>query len=106
MVKEDFTQKRNVGKYRNRPCREGRAGDAGARRAAITATILVFLQVLIAAGMVSMSLPDWMRAGAQTMGVVSIGAIIVLIIAANQRERAIKMVEWALGFIPFLDTAN
>lgn len=50
-------------------------------------------------------MPDWMRAGAQAMGVAAIGAIIVLIIAANQRERATHLVESILNYIPFLDTA-
>ena len=50
-------------------------------------------------------MPDWMRAGAQGMGMVAIGAIVVLVIAANQRERAIHLVENILKYIPFLDTA-
>lgn len=50
-------------------------------------------------------IPDWMRAGAQAMGVAAIGGIVVLIIAANQRERATHLVESILEYIPFLDTA-
>ena len=50
-------------------------------------------------------MPDWMRAGAQGMGIAAIGAIVVLVIAANQRERAIHLVESILEHIPFLDTA-
>ena len=50
-------------------------------------------------------MPDWMRAGAQAMGVAAIGGIVVLIIAANQRERATHLVESILEHIPFLDTA-
>jgi hypothetical protein len=50
-------------------------------------------------------MPDWMRAGAQGMGLAAILGIIVLIVAANQRERAVRLVERILNFIPFLDTA-
>jgi uncharacterized protein (TIRG00374 family) len=49
-------------------------------------------------------MPNWMRAGAQGMGLVAIVAIIVLIVAANQRDRAVRLVERILGFIPFLNT--
>ena len=55
-----------------------RPGDAGARRAAITVTVLVFLQVLIAAGMVSMSLPVWMRATHVALGAAVFGALVWL----------------------------
>ncbi len=50
-------------------------------------------------------MPDWMRAGAQAMGVAAIVGIAVLIVAANQRERAVNLVEKILEFIPFLNTA-
>ena len=55
-----------------------RAGDAGARRAAITTTVLVILQVLIAAGMVSMSLPAWMRATHVALGAAVFGSLVWL----------------------------
>jgi uncharacterized membrane protein YbhN (UPF0104 family) len=48
-------------------------------------------------------MPDWMRAGAQGMGIAAIGTIIVLIVAANQRERATRLVESFLDHIPFLN---
>jgi glycosyltransferase 2 family protein len=50
------------------------------------------------------TMPDWMRAGAQAMGVAAVGAIIVLIVAANQRERAAKLVSYLLNFVPFVDS--
>ena len=50
-------------------------------------------------------IPDWMRAGAQAMGFAAIVGIVVLIIAANQRERAVSLVNRILSYIPFLDTA-
>jgi uncharacterized protein (TIRG00374 family) len=50
-------------------------------------------------------MPEWMRAGAQVMGLIAIVGIIVLIIAANQRERAVNLVERVLNFIPFLNTS-
>lgn len=55
-----------------------RAGDRGARRAAITAAVLVVLQLLIAAGMVSMSLPDWMRATHVALGAAVFGSLVWL----------------------------
>ena len=55
-----------------------RTGDAGARRAAITTTVLVILQVLIAAGMVSMSLPAWMRATHVALGAAVFGSLVWL----------------------------
>ena len=50
-------------------------------------------------------IPNWMRTGAQGMGVVAVVGIVVLIIAANQRERAVHLIERILEHIPFLDTA-
>ncbi len=49
-------------------------------------------------------MPDWMRIGTQAMVTSAIVAMILLIIAANQRERAMRIVEIVLGRIPFLDT--
>ena len=51
------------------------------------------------------TIPDWIRAGAQAMGTVAIVGILVLIIAANEQERAVRLFERVLKFIPFLDTA-
>lgn len=55
-----------------------RTGDAGVRRAAMLAAVLVVLQVLIAAGMVSMSLPAWMRATHVALGAAIFGALVWL----------------------------
>lgn len=48
--------------------RKWRPGDSGARRAATTAATLAVLQLLIAAGMVSMGLPSWMRVAHVALG--------------------------------------
>ena len=49
-------------------------------------------------------LPEWMRSFAQLSGFIAIAGIIVLVIAANQRERASRMVGGLIGrFLPFLD---
>lgn len=50
-------------------------------------------------------MPEWMRNGARGMGIVAIAGILVLIVAANQRERAVRVAESLLSHIPFLDTA-
>jgi uncharacterized protein (TIRG00374 family) len=50
-------------------------------------------------------MPDWMRTGARGMGLIAIAGILILIIAANQRERAVRLAEIVLGYIPFLNTA-
>lgn len=55
-----------------------RPGDPGARRVATTAAVLVVLQLLIAAGMVSMSLPDWMRAVHVALGAAVFGSLVWL----------------------------
>ncbi|MBW7959306.1 MAG: flippase-like domain-containing protein [Anaerolineae bacterium] len=49
-------------------------------------------------------LPEWMRSFAQLSGFIAIAGIIILVIAANQRERASRMVGGLIGrFLPFLD---
>jgi heme A synthase len=55
-----------------------RVGDRGAMRAAITASALVVLQLAIAAGMVSMALPDWMRATHVALGAAVFGSLVWL----------------------------
>lgn len=55
-----------------------RSGDAGARGVAVAATVFVVLQVLIAAGMVSMALPDWMRAAHVALGAAVFGSLVWL----------------------------
>ena len=64
-----------------------RAGDPGARKAAHTATVLVVLQVLIAAGMVSMSLPEWMRATHVTLGAAIFASLVWLAWTAARPDR-------------------
>jgi uncharacterized membrane protein YbhN (UPF0104 family) len=49
-------------------------------------------------------LPDWMRLGARASGILAIAAIIVLIIAANQRTIAVRIVTRILEYIPFLNS--
>jgi uncharacterized protein (TIRG00374 family) len=52
------------------------------------------------------SLPDWMRSFALFSGFAAIGGIVVLVIAANQRERATRVVDGLLArLLPFLDRA-
>jgi len=55
-----------------------RENDRGARLAAIAVVTLVVLQVLIAAGMVSMSMPGWMRATHVALGAAIFGALVWL----------------------------
>ncbi len=50
------------------------------------------------------TIPEWMRAGAQAMGTAAIAGILGLIIAANQQERAVRLVHLILEYIPFLNT--
>ncbi|MFQ5421358.1 MAG: lysylphosphatidylglycerol synthase transmembrane domain-containing protein [Anaerolineae bacterium] len=50
------------------------------------------------------TLPDWMQAGARGSGIAAIGAILVLIVAANQRPFALKIAAFILEKLPFLDT--
>lgn len=51
-------------------------------------------------------LPEWMRSFAQASGLVAIAGIVILIIAANQRERALGIVDGLMrSFLPFLDRA-
>lgn len=50
------------------------------------------------------NIPEWMRSFAQLSGFVAIAGIGVLIIAANQRERALRVVDSLIGrLLPFLD---
>ena len=49
-------------------------------------------------------LPDWMRLGARASGVAAIAAISILIIAANQRALAVRIVARILDQLPFLNT--
>lgn len=53
-----------------------RPGDTGALRAGLAAAVVVTLQLVIAAGMVSMSLPDWMRAAHVALGAAVFGTLV------------------------------
>jgi len=55
-----------------------RPGDSGAKRAAVVTATLVVLQVVIAAGMVSMSLPTWMRLTHVALGAAIFGSLVWL----------------------------
>ena len=50
-------------------------------------------------------LPQWMRAGALVSGIAAIAAILILIIAANQRSLVERVVTWVLDYVPFMNTA-
>ena len=66
---------------------------------------MLFIVTILPFTMASISyLPDWMRVGARVSGILAIVAIIVLIIAANQRTIAVKIVRRILDYIPFLNT--
>lgn len=49
-------------------------------------------------------LPEWMRAGALVSGIAAVIAIIVLVIAANQRALVERIVTWILNYLPFMNT--
>ncbi len=50
------------------------------------------------------NIPEWMRSFAQLSGLVAIAGIGVLIIAANQRERALRIADSLMGrLLPFLN---
>jgi heme A synthase len=55
-----------------------RAGDGSAKRAALMAAVLAVVQLVIAAGMVSMSLPTWMRAVHVALGTALFAALVWL----------------------------
>jgi cytochrome c oxidase assembly protein subunit 15 len=55
-----------------------RVGDGGARRASIVASVLVVSQLVLAAGMVSMALPDWMRVAHVALGAAVFGSLVWL----------------------------
>jgi len=50
-------------------------------------------------------IPDWMRIGARASGILAIAAIIILIVAANQRTIAVRIIARLLEYIPFLNSA-
>jgi uncharacterized protein (TIRG00374 family) len=65
---------------------------------------MLFIVTLLPFTLSSISyLPEWMRVGARASGVLALGAIVVLIVAANQRARAVSLVRKALSFVPLLN---
>lgn len=53
------------------------------------------------------TLPEWMRSFALVSGFIAIGGIVVLIIAANQRQRALGIADWLMArLLPFLNRSN
>jgi heme A synthase len=69
-----------------------RRGDDGARRAALATASLVVLQVIIAAGMVSMSLPTWMRLTHVALGAAIFGALVWLAWTVARPREGTKMI--------------
>jgi uncharacterized protein (TIRG00374 family) len=49
-------------------------------------------------------LPDWMRVGARASGIAAIAAITILILAANKRVLAVRIVYRILDYVPFMNT--
>lgn len=65
---------------------------------------MLFIVTLLPFTLASIAyLPEWMRLGARVSGVMAITAIVVLIVAANRRDWAVRFVKRVLGFIPFLN---
>lgn len=50
------------------------------------------------------TLPEWMQSYARGLGLASLGLIVILIIAANQRPLARRLATYIFNFIPFLNT--
>jgi uncharacterized protein (TIRG00374 family) len=66
---------------------------------------MLFIVTLLPLTLASVDyLPDWMRAGALFSGIAAVGAIIILIVAANQRPLVKRVVSKVLKYIPFLNT--
>ncbi|MFO7662468.1 MAG: lysylphosphatidylglycerol synthase transmembrane domain-containing protein [Chloroflexota bacterium] len=68
---------------------------------------MLFIVVLLPFTLSGLTLlPDWMRSFALVSGFAALGGIVVLIIAANQRSRAIALADRILGrFLPFFNRA-
>jgi uncharacterized protein (TIRG00374 family) len=66
---------------------------------------MLFIVVLLPFTLSSLALlPEWMRAFARVSGFAAIGSIVVLIIAANQRSRALRVADTLLArLLPFLN---
>ena len=66
---------------------------------------MVFIVVLLPFTLSGIpALPDWRQSCALVSGCAAIGGILVLIVAANQRARAVRFTDWALRrFLPFLN---
>jgi uncharacterized protein (TIRG00374 family) len=69
---------------------------------------MLFIVVLLPFTLAGIStLPEWMRSFALVSGFVAIGGIIVLIVAANQREQAVRLADRLMRhLLPFLNRAN
>jgi uncharacterized protein (TIRG00374 family) len=66
---------------------------------------MLFIVTLLPFTLASIAyLPDWMRLGARASGILAITAIIVLIIAANQRTWAVRIVARILDYTPFMNS--
>ena len=66
---------------------------------------MLFIVTLLPLTLASVErLPDWMQAAARVSGILAIGAIVMLIVAANQRPFASRLATTILNHIQFLDT--
>ncbi len=66
---------------------------------------MLFIVTLLPFTLASISyIPDWMRLGARASGILAIAAIVILIIAANQRAVAARIVTRILDFVPFMNS--
>ena len=52
------------------------------------------------------AVPVEVRTAARVTGILAVGGIIVLVVAANQRRRALALARWGLERLPFLDTGR
>jgi uncharacterized protein (TIRG00374 family) len=66
---------------------------------------MLFIVTLLPFTLASIAyLPEWMRLGARASGIMAITAIIVLIVAANRRDWAVRFVRRILNVIPLLNS--
>ncbi len=66
---------------------------------------MLFIVVLLPLTLASApTLPDWMRLGVRASGILAVTAIVILIIAANQRPLANRIGRAILDRIPFMNT--
>jgi uncharacterized membrane protein YhaH (DUF805 family) len=68
---------------------------------------MLFIVVLLPLTLANVeTLPDWMRLGARVSGIMAVTAIVILIVAANQRPLANRIGRFFLDRIPFMNTAT